>query len=46
MEGKNVFNRVFSSLLLADFTSYHLALAYGIDPTPVVMVEKLKKMLV
>jgi glucose/mannose-6-phosphate isomerase len=46
MEGKSVFNRVFSSLLLADFTSYHLALAYGIDPTPVVMVEKLKKMLV
>ncbi len=46
MEGKNVFNRVFSSLLLADFASYHLALAYGIDPTPVVMVEKLKKMLV
>jgi glucose/mannose-6-phosphate isomerase len=46
MEGKNVFNRVFSSLLLADFTSYHLALRYGIDPTPVVLVEKLKKMLV
>lgn len=46
MEGENVFNRVFSSLLLADFTSYHLALAHGIDPTPVSMVEKLKKMLV
>jgi len=46
MEGKNVFNRVFSSLLLADFASYHLALTYGIDPTPVVMVEKLKRMLV
>ncbi len=45
MEGKNVFNRVFSSLLLADFTTYHLALAYGIDPTPVALVEKLKKML-
>ncbi|NTW14210.1 MAG: bifunctional phosphoglucose/phosphomannose isomerase [Candidatus Moranbacteria bacterium] len=45
MEGENVFNRVFSSLLLADFTSYHLALAYGIDPTPVVLVEKLKRML-
>jgi len=46
MEGKNVFNRVFSSLLLADFASYHLALSTGIDPTPVAMVEKLKKMLV
>lgn len=46
MEGENVFNRVFSSLLLADFTSYHLALSTGIDPTPVESVEKLKKMLV
>lgn len=45
MEGENVFNRVFASLLLADFTSYHLALRNGIDPTPVAMVEKLKKML-
>ncbi|NTW15684.1 MAG: bifunctional phosphoglucose/phosphomannose isomerase [Candidatus Moranbacteria bacterium] len=45
MEGENVFNRVFSSLLLADFASYHLALRYGIDPTPVEMVERFKGML-
>jgi glucose/mannose-6-phosphate isomerase len=45
MEGKTVFNKVFSSILLADFASYHLALRYGTDPTPVDMVEKLKKLL-
>jgi len=45
MEGENVFNKIFSSLLLADLTSYHLALSYGIDPTPVALVEKLKKIL-
>lgn len=42
MEGKNVFNRVFASILLADFASYHLALGNAIDPTPVDMVEDLK----
>jgi hypothetical protein len=30
---------------LGDFTSYHLALKYGQDPTPVAMVEELKKLL-
>ncbi|OGI22261.1 MAG: bifunctional phosphoglucose/phosphomannose isomerase [Candidatus Moranbacteria bacterium RIFCSPHIGHO2_01_FULL_55_24] len=45
MKGKNVFNRVFMSIALGDFTSYYLALAYGQDPTPVHIVEKLKKLL-
>lgn len=45
MKEENVFNKVFASLLLADFTSYHLALRHGVDPTPVEMVEKFKKML-
>lgn len=45
MPGEDVFGKIFGSILLADFTSYHLALTYGIDPTPVEMVEKLKKML-
>ncbi len=45
MEGESVYYRVFASLLLGDFTSYHLALRNGIDPTPVDMVEQLKKML-
>jgi len=38
--------RLFSSLTLCDWTSYYLALEYGVDPTPVEMVEDLKKELV
>ncbi len=45
MPGESVFEKMFGSILIADFTSYHLALAYGVDPTPVDMVEQLKKML-
>ena len=37
--------RMFSSLLLGDWTSYYLALNYKIDPTPVAMVEEFKKLL-
>lgn len=45
MEGKSVFEVMFRSIALGDFTSYYLALEYGQDPTPVVMVEELKKLL-
>ena len=45
MEGADVFLKMFSSLNLADWTSYYLALEYGQDPTPVDMVEDLKKIL-
>lgn len=45
MQGKSVYAKVFMSILLSDFTSYYLALEYGQDPTPVVMVEELKKLL-
>ncbi len=45
MHGANVFSKMFSSLNLADWASYYLALEYGQDPTPVDMVEKLKKIL-
>lgn len=45
MEGESVFEKMFGSILLADFSSYYLALAYGMDPTPVDMVEELKKLL-
>lgn len=44
-ENGDVFYKMFSSLLLGGFTSYYLALSYGIDPTPVDMVEKFKKLL-
>lgn len=45
MEDDNVFNTVFSTLLLGDWVSYYLALANHQDPTPVDMVEDLKKLL-
>ena len=38
-------HRIFATLQIGNFVSYYLALTYGIDPTPVEMVEKLKKML-
>lgn len=45
MEGEDIFSKIFLSISLADWTSYYLALEYGQDPTPVEMVEKLKKIL-
>lgn len=41
----NFFLAMFSTLALADWTAYYLALEYKIDPTPVDMVEDLKKLL-
>ncbi len=46
MEGDSVFEKMFGSILVADFASYYLALEYGQNPTPVDMVEQLKAMLV
>lgn len=37
--------KIFSTLILGDWASYYLALEYGVDPTPVVMVEDLKSKL-
>jgi len=45
MRGANVFEKVFSSLCLGDWASYYLALEYGIDPTPVDMVEEFKELI-
>lgn len=45
MDGDNIFSKMFSSITLADWTSYYLALEYDQDPTPVAMVEDLKKIL-
>jgi glucose/mannose-6-phosphate isomerase len=45
IEGETVYDKVFGTLALGDWASYHLALRYGIDPTPVDMVEDLKRML-
>lgn len=44
-ENDEMFYKMFSTLLLGGFTSYYIALAYGNDPTPVVLVEKFKVLL-
>jgi hypothetical protein len=36
---------MFSTLLVGDWLSYRLALELGVDPTPVAMVENLKRRL-
>ncbi|KKR50172.1 MAG: Bifunctional phosphoglucose/phosphomannose isomerase [Candidatus Curtissbacteria bacterium GW2011_GWA1_40_16] len=43
--GLTVFEKLFNSVYLADFAAYYLAEINGEDPTPVVMVEELKKRL-
>jgi glucose/mannose-6-phosphate isomerase len=45
MQGSNAFETIFLTLILGDWISYYLALAYNQDPTPVDMVEDLKKLL-
>lgn len=45
MEDSDVFYKMFSSIAIADWASYYLALEYKQDPTPVDMVEDLKKIL-
>lgn len=45
LNGETALYKIFSSISLADWSSYYLALEYGQDPTPVDMVESLKKIL-
>jgi glucose/mannose-6-phosphate isomerase len=45
IQSNSVYTTIFSTLALGDWASYYLALSYGIDPTPVDMVETFKKML-
>ena len=45
LKEKNVWHKIFSNLILADWVSYYLAKNYGIDPEPVPMVEKFKKLI-
>jgi glucose/mannose-6-phosphate isomerase len=44
-EGQNRFHKIFSSLVLADWTSYYLAKEYGVEPEEVPMVEEFKKLM-
>lgn len=45
MPGETPFAKMISTLLLGQWASYHLALSYGIDPSPVDLVEDFKKKL-
>ncbi len=46
MIGANKLEKMFNTLLLFDFASYYLALALGVDPISVPIVENFKKRLV
>ncbi len=43
--GEHLLSRIFSGIYYGDFASYYLALANRIDPTPVTVIENLKKKL-
>lgn len=43
--GQSRFARVLSSTYLGDYVSLYLAILYGIDPSPVIRIESLKKRL-
>lgn len=45
IEGETRLEKMFSTLLVGDWLSYRLALELGADPSPVAMVEDLKKRL-
>lgn len=45
MQGKNDIHKAFNALILADWTAFHSAKLYGVDPEQVPMVEEFKKMI-
>ena len=45
LAGVGRLERLFSSLILADWTAYYLALHYGVDPEQVSMAEEFKKII-
>lgn len=45
LDGGTVFEKLFNSIYIADFTAYYLAEKNGVDPTPVAMVEEFKRRL-
>lgn len=45
LEEGDAWHKIFSCLLLADWTSYYTALGYGLEPNEVLMVEKFKKLI-
>jgi len=45
IKNENIWHKIFSSLLLADWTAYYTALEYGLEPEQVPMVEEFKKLI-
>ena len=45
LSGKTITEKIFSNLLLADWTSYFLALEYNVNPEQVPMVEEFKNLI-
>jgi glucose/mannose-6-phosphate isomerase len=45
LQGKNEIQKIFNALVLADWTAYHTAKLYGVDPEQVPMVEEFKKLI-
>jgi glucose/mannose-6-phosphate isomerase len=45
LSGKDTWHKIFSSLLLADWTAYYTALEYGLESEQVPMVEEFKKLI-
>jgi len=45
IKGENNWFKIFSSLILADWTAYYTALEYGLEPEQVPMVEEFKKLI-
>jgi len=45
LEGQTTLERIFSSLLIADWTALHLSKIYGTEAEQVPMVEQFKKMI-
>ena len=45
IQGKTTLEKIFSTIILGFWTSYCLALKYGVDPTPVKTIEEFKRRL-
>lgn len=45
VNGKSPLHKLFSSVLIAQWTAFYLAKEYGIDPEPVPLVEEFKKLI-
>ena len=45
LQGKTQVQKIFNLLILADWTAYHTAKLYGVDPQEVPMVEEFKKLI-